>query len=343
MDGVARFAPQDRADLFNEAGAKRGLASAVIEKDFWVCWSLRRLFTLPGDNPSLVFKGGTSLSKVFAVIRRFSEDIDLSLDRRDLGYGGKRDPQAAPSRKKAEQLLESLDADVQRHIDVVLVPRLKEAIEAALGRDDQTWGLEKDTNDRQTVIFRYPPSLTTGAYGETTYINPVVRLELGARGDVWPAERRSIQPYAAEEFPKLFKAPATDVTVLAAERTFWEKATLLHAEYHRPTEKWTSERLSRHYYDLALLAGTPHGERALRKMDLLDGVVKHKARFFASAWANYDTAKAGTLCLVPPEERLRGLSADYEKMKPMIFDDAPPFAAVIQQLRALERRINAEK
>jgi len=343
MDDVARLAPQDRADLFNEAGAKRGLASAIIEKDFWVCWTLRRLFTLPGDNPSLVFKGGTSLSKAYGVIRRFSEDIDLSFDRRDLGFGGDRDPEAAPSRKKAEHLLESLEAEVQRHIDAVLVPRLREAVAAALGRDEQGWALETDAEDEQTVIFRYPPSLTKGAYGEATYINPVVRLELGARGDPWPTERRAIQPYAAEEIPKLFKVPATDVTVLAAERTFWEKATLLHAEYHRPPEKATTAPLSRHYYDLALLADTRYGERALGNVRLLDRVAKHKALFFASKWAQYETARAGTLRLVPPEERLKGLSADYEKMKPMIFDDPPPFAAIVARLRVLERRINSDK
>lgn len=341
MEDVARLGPQDRADLFNEAGARRDLAPAIIEKDFWVCWTLRRLFTLPGDNPPLVFKGGTSLSKAYDVIRRFSEDIDLTFDRRDLGFGGERDPEAAPSRKKAEQLLESLEAEVQRHIDAVFVPRLAEAIAAALGRDERAWALEKDAKD--TVIFRYPPGLTKGASGKTTYINPVVRLELGARGDAWPTERRSIQPYAAEEIPELFKAPATDVTVLAAERTFWEKATLLHAEYHRPTEKWTSDRLSRHFYDLALLANTPYGERALGDVKLLDRVAKHKALFFASKWARYETARAGTLRLVPPEERLKGLSADYEKMKAMIFDDPPPFAAIIAQLRAVERRINSEK
>lgn len=322
---------------------QRGLVSAIFEKDFWVCWTLKRLFALPGDNPSLVFKGGTSLSKIYGVIQRFSEDIDLSFDRHDLGYDGERDPQAAPSRKKAEQLLESLDADVKEHIDAVFIPRLKEAIAAALKRDDQPWGLEKDANDPQTVIFRYPPSLTAGAYGEIAYVNPVVRLELGARGDAWPSERHQIRSYAAEEFPEVFKEPATEVTVLAAERTFWEKATLLHAECHRPAEKPTGDRLSRHYYDLALLADTSHGDRALRNVDLLEKVAEHKARFFASSWAHYETARAGTLRLLPLEERLSWLSTDYEKMKPMIFRDAPSFATIIERLRELERRINAEK
>ena len=96
---------------------------AIVEKDFWVCWTLKRLFSLPGDNPSLVFKGGTSLSKIYQAIKRFSEDIGLSFDRRDLGYVGDRDPQSAPSRKKKEKLIEDLVGAVTRHIQEVLMPR----------------------------------------------------------------------------------------------------------------------------------------------------------------------------------------------------------------------------
>jgi predicted nucleotidyltransferase component of viral defense system len=97
MDKVARLTADDRAALFNETGAALGLANMIIEKDFWVCWTLKRLFSLQGkDTPSLIFKGGTSLSKAYGAIRRFSEDIDLSFDRKDLGYGGERDPHPRP-------------------------------------------------------------------------------------------------------------------------------------------------------------------------------------------------------------------------------------------------------
>lgn len=340
MDDVARFSPRERADLFNEAAARRGLVSAIIEKDFWACWTLKRIFALPGDNPTVVFKGGTSLSKAYGVIRRFSEDIDLSFDRHNLGYTGQEDPQTAPSRKKAEELLERLDTSVLKHIDGVFVPRLEEAIAAALP-GQRVWRLEKDPADPKTIILRYPSSLTAGTYGAIQYVNPVVRLELGARGDPWPTERRPIRSYAAEEFPAVFREPTADVTVLAAERTFWEKATLLHAEYHRPVEKLTGDRLSRHYYDLALLADTPYGERALQDLRLLGQVAEQKARFFASGWANYHTAKPGTLRLVPPESRMSALGGDYEKMKPMFFDEPPPFATLIRRLRELEDKINA--
>lgn len=343
MDGVARLSPEDRAALFNETAARRGLASGIIEKDFWVCWTLKRLFAL-GDDAGLapVFKGGTSLSKVYGVIRRFSEDIDLSFDRRSLGYIGVRDPEGAPSTKQANRLIENLVADVRRHIAETLLPRLAAAIATELGTPG-TWDLALDPRDAQTVIFRYPPSLAAHDYASLSYIRPVVQLELGARGDTWPAERRVITPYAAEEFPDFFKAASScDVTVLAVERTFWEKATILHAEFHRPSDKPGVERISRHYYDLALLSESEHGASALRQLDLLESVARHKARFFPAAWARYNLAKPGSLRLVPPPERLPALVADYGKMAPMIFDTPPPpFSYLMERLTGLEARVNA--
>jgi hypothetical protein len=339
VDDVARSSARDRADLFNEAAARRGLAPAIVEKDFWVCWTLKRLCSLPGDNPSLVFKGGTSLSKIYQAIKRFSEDIDLSFDRRDLGYVGDRDPQSAPSRKKKEKLIEDLVGAVTRHIQEVLMPRLAEVIKAELPNIEGGWQLAKDDADPQTLIFRYPASFRAAKYRDLMYVNPVVRLELGARGDPWPAERRTIIPYAAEEFPAVFNAPSCDVVVLGAERTFWEKATLLHSEYHRPAGP-VKERLSRHCYDLALLADTEAGQRALKDIEMLEKVTRHKEAFFYSSWSHYETAKPGTLRLVPPEARLAGFAGDYAKMAPMIFDTAPRFEILIERLRELERQIN---
>ena len=340
MDDVARLSAGDRADLFNEAAARRGVAPAIIEKDFWVCWSLKRLFSLPGDNPSLAFKGGTSLSKIYQAIKRFSEDIDLSFDRRDLGYVDDRDPQSAPSRKKKEKLIEDLVRTVTRHVQEVLIPRLAEVIKAELPNIEGGWQLAKDDADPQTVIFRYPPSFRTAKYSDLTYVNPVVRLELGARGDPWPTERRAIIPYVAEEFPDVFSAPSSEVVVLGAERTFWEKATLLHSEYHRPIGP-SKERLSRHCYDLALLADTEAGQRALKDVEMLEKVARHKEVFFYSAWSHYGTAKPGTLRLVPPEARLAEFAGDYAKMAPMIFGTAPRFEVLIERLRELEQQINA--
>ncbi|WP_244480129.1 nucleotidyl transferase AbiEii/AbiGii toxin family protein [Methylobacterium sp. Leaf465] len=256
MDKVALLPATDRAALFGETGAGRGIADAIIEKDFWVCWTLKRLFCLQGkDAATLVFKGGTSLSKAFGAIRRFSEDIDLSFDRADLGYVGDRDPEKdGISRKKAAQLIQDLVADVEEHIAEKLLPALRDAIIEQLGEPtDGAWSLEIDASDAQTVNFHYPTALPVAEYEGMAYITPRVKLELGARGDPWPTEEKVIRCYAAEDYPDFFEDPDAAVTVLAAQRTFWEKATALHAEAHRPAESATPQYFSRHYYDLAML------------------------------------------------------------------------------------------
>ncbi|WP_429925658.1 nucleotidyl transferase AbiEii/AbiGii toxin family protein (plasmid) [Agrobacterium vitis] len=344
MDKVAKLAASDRAALFGETGAMRGVAETIIEKDFWVCWTLRRLFALAGaDAPSLVFKGGTSLSKAYSAIRRFSEDIDLSFDRADLGYTGDRDPeQEGLSRKKARQLIDDLVADVERHIAEKLLPALRGAITDQLGEPKaRGWKLEIDPTDTQTINFHYPTALSSLEYEGMAYITPRVKLELGARGDPWPTEKKTIRPYAADEFPNFFEEPDSEVTVLSARRTFWEKATALHAEAHRPKESPTPQYFSRHYYDLAMLIETAEGRDAAEDFDLLAQVAKHKNIFFRSAWANYDTAKPGTLRLMPDEARIKDLRTDYRAMEPMMFDETPlAFDAILEKIRTLQAAIN---
>jgi hypothetical protein len=343
MDKVSQILPADRAALFGESSAARGVATMIIEKDFWVCWTLKRLFGLPpGTAASLVFKGGTSLSKAFDAIRRFSEDIDLSFARADLGYSGVRDPeQDGLSRKQASRLIEELGDDVEAHIADKLHPALHAAIAGELGEPVGNWSLEIDRTDPQTINFFYPPSLAGGEYAGMAYITPRVKLEFGARGDPWPSETRVIRPYAAEDFPDFFENPDITVTVLSARRTFWEKATALHAEAHRKAESRTSQYFSRHYYDLAMLLDTEEGQAAVGDVELLDQVARHKALFFPAGWASYETARPGTLRLIPSEARLRDLRADYRAMAPMMFDEKPPgFDDIIARLATFQSAFN---
>ncbi len=257
MDDVARMEPGDRRDVFTEAAARRGnISPGVMEKDFWVCWTLRHIFALGPAPAQLIFKGGTSLSKVYGVIERFSEDIDLSLSREDLGFVGELDPYKAPSNKKKAQLV---DAIVERCREVIvsdLLPKLHARFESILGPGDTAtpWALSPDDKDPQTLRFTYPAGIAAGGEGAPNpYVRRVVLLELGARSDHWPAEDRAVRPYAAEVMPEVFKQADCPVRSLSAERTFWEKATLLHAEAHRPAGKPIGDRLSRHYYDVAKL------------------------------------------------------------------------------------------
>ncbi|MEF3129789.1 nucleotidyl transferase AbiEii/AbiGii toxin family protein [Rhizobium leguminosarum] len=204
------------------------------------------------------------------------------------------------------------------------------------------WSLEIDSNDAQTVNFHYPTALPTSEYQGMAYITPRVKLELGARGDPWPTEQKVIRPYVADDFPDFFQAPESTVTVLSAQRTFWEKATALHAEAHRPHETATPQYFSRHYYDVAMLLDTEEGKAAASDFDLLATVAKHKATFFRSSWASYDTAKPGTLRLMPSEFRIKDLRGDYRAMAPMMFDKKPlSFDDIFAKIKKLQETINS--
>lgn len=344
MDEVARLRPRDRADLFLVAADKRGLAPQIIEKDFWVCWTLRRVFDLPDPPAAILFKGGTSLSKAFGLIDRFSEDIDLVLDRDGLGFKNDRDPAQAPSRKQRQRLIDELRAASSAAVRERLLPALEASFRDALDSSPVAngWLLEiaEDDMEAQTLLFQYPPGLASNGLDASRYIQPSVRLEFGARGEHWPATEAIIQPYAAEALPKQFASPLTTVPALAPERTFWEKATLLHMLHHKPGGDPFGGRQSRHYYDLAALAESEAGAEAMRNLDLLAAVVRHKDQFFAAAWAHYADAARGKLRLVPAAERLQELKKDYQQMREMIFGDPPPFDRLIESLQELEARIN---
>ena len=343
MDDVARLPATDRTDLFTATARHRGWTAAIIEKDFWVCWTLKRAFTLADPPAGLLFKGGTSLSKVFGVIERFSEDVDLSFDRAGLGFGGDSDPLNAPTGKRRKQRLEALGETCRQVVRERLLPQLASAIGEALGEPTPgTWQLElaDDDPDEQTLLFRYPASIGPRSADEPAYIRPVVRLEMGARSDHWPAVEATVTPYAAEEFPGTFKEPGRRVCVLAAERTFWEKATVLHMWHHAPVDKKFRDRQSRHYYDVVRLYEHELGKAAIGDTELLLKVARHKEVFFPAPWAHYADARPGTLRLVPSDARLPELEQDYRKMREMIFAEPPSFEHLVKVLREIERQVN---
>jgi len=344
MDDVGRMPASDRAELFAAAGRRRRFSMTIIEKDFWVCWMLQRLFTLADPPAGLIFKGGTSLSKVFNVIERFSEDVDLSFDRKDLGFAGEADPAFATTKKKQQTQVDNLVATCTAMIRDELVPRLTESVAAALGAGPgELWRLELDPDDKdlQTVLFHYPTSAERIAEAEAAYLRPFIRLEMGARGEHWPSLDAEVRPYAAEAFPEQFKSPACAVKVVAAERTFWEKATILHMWYHADSGRHLRDRQSRHYYDVVKLYRSSIGSKALDDLELLKDVARHKSIFFARAWARFDEAVPGTLRLVPPDWRFPELERDYVRMREeMIFGDAPSLDEILATLTEIEQRVN---
>ena len=285
MNKVACLSLSERGELFEQTADRLQIQAALIEKDFWVSWVLKQIFSIEHFRGRFLFKGGTSLSKVFGAIRRFSEDIDLAVDYTMLGFTGSRDPTSTGrSRTKQLALMDEMLAECRRYIKAVFVPSLSERFESILGTTDD-WCLSVDELDPHIVRFQYPRIL-----GPLGYVAPQVVLELGTHAEFVPRGDFPIRPLAATEFPNFFDEPEATVTSILAKRTFWEKATILHAEYYRPTEKKLPNRYSRHYYDLAMLARGGVKDSALSDIELLAQVVRHKQAFYPAAWAKYELA-----------------------------------------------------
>jgi hypothetical protein len=212
--------------LFAETADRLRLSDTVVEKDFWVCWTLKQIFSIDALKSTLLFKGGTSLSKIFRAINRFSEDIDLAVDYTALGFVGARDPrQEGISRTKQIKILEEMLDACRLYIRSAFLPLLSKRFQEVLA--DRDWALTISPNDPHIVQFRYPSSVAN----RLAYISPQVILELGTHAEFIPRDNFPIRSFAAEQFPQVFEEPEVFVTALLAKRTFWEKATILHAEY----------------------------------------------------------------------------------------------------------------
>jgi hypothetical protein len=325
MESVALLSSAQRAELFKETAARKGMTPAIVEKDFWVCWTLGRLFAHPELSRLLMFKGGTSLSKVFNLIERFSEDIDLILDWRVVI--GDDNPLAERSATKQEALNKTIDAKAVDYIGGEMLAIISNVV-------DPICRCELATDDLHALNVMYPAAFSDA------YLRPEVRLEIGPLAGWMPFDDYRIKPYAAEAFPQVFRQADCAVQAIRAERTFWEKATILHHEANRPVSSPQPLRYSRHYYDLAMMAAAPVKDAALADLALLEDVVEFKQRFYRRPWANYDQAKPGTFRLIPTGHVLAAVEKDYAQMRNMIFGRFPSFAEIMETLHKLEAEIN---
>jgi predicted nucleotidyltransferase component of viral defense system len=181
--------PEQNTWLTQAADIKR-VSPIIIEKDFWVCWILKEIFSISEIKNHIVFKGGTSLSKIYKIIDRFSEDVDLTISKEYLGV----DPNViynTPNRKQREKLLEKLAQDIEQKINNELLPILKRQLALSLAKttvSNSNWSLEIDPENTQHILFSYPRMLDD-SNDDKGYINPVIRLEFGIKGDVWPSHQ----------------------------------------------------------------------------------------------------------------------------------------------------------
>ena len=329
MRSVALRTNNERRMLFRNTADKLGLPDAIVEKDFWVCLTLDYLFNDSPWKDNIAFKGGTSLSKAYNLISRFSEDIDLILDWRLLGYTFD-EPWETRSNTKQDSFNKEANARAEEFISNTICPKMKTDLSQLLHIGAE---ISIDNTDRQTIVFAYPNLF------ENTSTLKVIRLEIGALAAWTPARKVDIASYAAECYPDVFDKTRTSVLTVLPERTFWEKATILHHEANRPEQLNMPTRYSRHYYDLFKMADTAVKDAAFAQLDLLEKVVEFKKKFYPRRWANYEAAKPGSLKLVPPTFRMSELEEDYRNMRYMLYGNIPSLDQIMERLASLEKEI----
>lgn len=326
MHRIARLSEKDRQELIIATASKMRISEAIVEKDFWVCYCLDYLFHDCRWKDAFAFKGGTSLSKAYGLIERFSEDIDLILDWRVIGYT-KDEPWETRSNTKQLKFLEDAKQRLFDFLKNEFLTELKNDMEERLGKSVYVYINEDDSG---TVHFKYPNSFT-----DNSILNEI-RLEIGAMAAWTPTQMVNIKSYIAENYPTVFEKAETMVLTTTAERTFWEKATILHQEANRPDNSVIPDRYSRHYYDLYCMSQTPVLERALRQPDLLIQVAEFKRKFYPRNWAKYELANMNSIKLMPANHSIEKLKADYNIMKAMIYGEYPTFDEILKRIQELE-------
>jgi hypothetical protein len=324
MNKIANLPKQQRSELFSETATLMNTTNSIVEKDFWVVWTLDKVFSDDRLNKILMFKGGTSLSKVFNLIGRFSEDIDLILDWRLVSNENPLNVQE--SKNKQVRFNEQINDNAKEYIKNILLPIISENLSPLC-----TCSMAEDGF---SINVKYPNAF------DDNYLRPEILLEIGPLASWLPSDSFEISSFAAQEFPQVFEKTKCTVNTIVAKRTFWEKATILHHEANRPLDSAMPTRYSRHYYDLAMMAKNEVKDEALVDLELLKNVVEFKQKFYPRTWAKYEEAIPGTLKLLPPEFRLDSLEKDYKAMQNMIFDKYISFEEIIDSLRKLEKEIN---
>ena len=333
MNKIAKLDDETRRILFRNTAQKMGLHEAIVEKDFWVCFMLDYLFSKSEWKDSFTFKGGTSLSKCYHLIERFSEDIDLILDWRVIGYKTN-EPWVDRSNMQQEKFNKDANLKAASFLKEELLPKLISDVSVLLDREAVFY---IDEGDPQTICFEYPRIFSDAS------ILQMIRLEIGALAAWSPATKKVVIPFVANYYPHLFEDPKINILTVSVERTFWEKITILHHEANRPEKLKLPSRYSRHYYDLYCIAKSKFKECAFNNLGLLEQVVDFKKKFYPRKWAKYEEAVPGTLKLVPPLYRFSDLAKDYKDMKEMFYGDYPEFDELMKMIKCLEDEINKLK
>ena len=280
-DDIIGSSDADTGALFAETAARLGTAVQNVEKDFWVCWTLDALFNgLEAGSPRLLFKGGTSLSKAFDLIPRFSEDIDITVFREDIGQAIDPTELEGLSGKQQRRRLDAIREACQAFINGSLAGQLAQRADA-LGKGRIRLERDPDDPDGQTLLLWYP----AGTARTDAYIRSAVKIEAGAKSALDPHTAASVTPYIAADLPDRHLRVGNVITV-KAERTFWDKIIILHGlrQWHdrRGVLRHGGQRVSRHYYDVYQLMRDERAARWLGNRALAANCATHARLFFGS-------------------------------------------------------------
>ncbi|WP_457334526.1 nucleotidyl transferase AbiEii/AbiGii toxin family protein [Rhizobacter sp. P5_C2] len=330
----------DRRDLFLGTAARMGTAVQNVEKDFWVCWTLDALFNgLPTGGPRLLFKGGTSLSKAFRLITRFSEDIDITVFRNDLGHAAEVAELDALSGKKRRARLDAIRTACQDYIGGPLKEQFTDISASSIPDGRFQLELDPDDSDGQTLLFWYPA--VTATRGD--YIRSAVKIESGAKSALDPNVAATVSPYVTQDLADQNLSVA-NITTVKPERTFWDKVMILHGlrQWHdrRGELRHGGQRISRHYYDVHQLMQAGSASQWQADHALAIDCAHHARLFFGSTDLGLDTAVRGTFTLAPGVVMREALARDYDAMAGMVFGDVPALDAVLASVQRFEQIAN---
>jgi hypothetical protein len=318
-----------RIETLNQATELTGLPAIAIEKDWWVTLCLNASFSLPYSE-HIVFKGGTSLSKGWDLIERFSEDIDLAIDRKLFGFEG--DISKTQIRKLRKQSCEFISTEFLKGLKQTLTNwgAIKECELFAQAVTDSD-------KDPQVIEIYYNSVIDT-----SEYLPQRVLIEISSRSLMEPTEKRKIKSILSVNFPRLsFATDAFIIPTVLPQRTFLEKIFLLHEEFSQKPEKIRIDRLSRHLYDIVRLMDTKHGIAAIQDRELYNNIVAHRKKFNQIRGLDYGNHTPDKIKIIPPDNIIKDYENDYTEMtKFMIYGEALTFEGLIKKVSELQTRIN---
>jgi len=337
MNNFFQLSQQDKVDVINQTVIHKKLPPEAIEKDIWVTAVLQALFSLPYAE-HLSFKGGTSLSKCWNLVERFSEDVDIAINREYFGFLGD-----VFTIKQISKNLRKACCKFSR--DTLQFDLAKQMIADGIPKDSfwVTMNITPVTTiDPEKIFINYNSLFADNLSNDTeNYIRPVVILEINGRSMNEPLKTAEVKSFVDETFAdRTFANKPFHVSTVVPERTFLEKVCLLHEEFAKPSDSIRVDRMSRHLYDLERMMNTEIVEKALNDTELYKSIIAHRRMFIAMKNFDYDTLYPTAINIIPPENVIAQWEEDYNKMQTMIYGDSLPFNKLLDKVRQLNERIN---